>query len=92
MLVEGEPVVGTFVNYLDTRDDVLGARGPEGLIFIKAEQSTNGKPLLVVGNETSSTKAVFQINLGDSFNQAIRRPTVSERRSFIASSSLKRRR
>jgi hypothetical protein len=24
----------------------------------------NGKPLLVVGNETSGTTAVFQINLG----------------------------
>ena len=53
----------TFVNYLNTRDAVTGDRGPEGLTIIKATDSPNGKPLLVVGNETSGTTAVFQINL-----------------------------
>jgi hypothetical protein len=58
------PASVTFVNYLNTRDAVTGDRGPEGLTIIKASESPNGKPLLVVGNETSGTTAVFQINLG----------------------------
>jgi hypothetical protein len=59
-----KPDAATFVNYLNTRDGVDGDRGPEGLTFIKAGDSPNGKPLLVVGNETSGTTAVFQITLG----------------------------
>ncbi len=59
-----DPKVAKFVNYLNTRDGVTGDRGPEGLTIIKASDSPNGKPLLVVGNETSGTTAVFQINLG----------------------------
>lgn len=57
------PVAAKFVNYLNTRDGITGDRGPEGLTIIKASDSPNGKPLLVVGNETSGTTAVFQINL-----------------------------
>jgi hypothetical protein len=59
-----KPDAATFVDYLNTRDGDDGDRGPEGLTFIKAGDSPNGKPLLVVGNETSGTTAVFQINLG----------------------------
>ncbi len=58
------PAAAKFVNYLNTRDGITGDRGPEGLTIIKASDSPNGKPLLVVGNETSGTTAVFQINLG----------------------------
>jgi hypothetical protein len=58
------PAAATFVNYLNTRDGITGDRGPEGLTLIKASDSPNGRPLLVVGNETSGTTAVFQINLG----------------------------
>lgn len=58
------PSAATFVTYLNTRTGLTGDRGPEGLAFIKAADSPNGKPLLVVGNETSGTTAVFQINLG----------------------------
>ena len=35
--------------------------GPEGLVFIKAEDSPNGEPLLVVGNEISGTTTVYQV-------------------------------
>lgn len=58
------PASVTFMNYLNTRDGITGDRGPEGLSVIKASNSPNGKPLLLVGNETSGTTAVFQINLG----------------------------
>lgn len=58
------PAAAKFVNYLNTRDGITGDRGPEGLTIIKASDSPNGKPLLVVGNETSGNTAVFQINLG----------------------------
>lgn len=38
-------------------------RGPEGLAFISAGQSPNGKPLPIVGNEISGTTAIFQVDL-----------------------------
>lgn len=60
------------VDYLNTRDEwvtnppnlaTAGDLGPEGLVFIPAARSPNGKPLLVVGNEVSGTTAVMQLNL-----------------------------
>jgi hypothetical protein len=60
------------VDYLNTRDEWLtdppelataGDLGPEGLAFIPAARSPNGKPLLVVGNEVSGTTAILQLNL-----------------------------
>jgi hypothetical protein len=66
------PNAPTRVDYLNTRDEWLtdppdlataGDLGPEGLVFIPAKDSPNGKPLLVVGNEVSGTTAVLQLNL-----------------------------
>jgi len=58
------PEATTFVTYFNaTRTGATGDRGPEGLFFIPAAQSPNGKPLLVVGNETSGTTRVLQIDL-----------------------------
>jgi hypothetical protein len=42
---------------------LTGDRGPEGVLFIPAAKSPNGKPLLIVGNETSGTTAVLQLDL-----------------------------
>ena len=57
------PTAPTFVTYLNTRDGAIGDRGPEGLTLVRASDSPNGRPLLVVGNETSGTTAILQINL-----------------------------
>lgn len=57
------PSAPSFVTYLNTRTGLTGDRGPEGLTLIPAAQSPNGKPLLIVGNETSGSTAVIQINL-----------------------------
>jgi DNA-binding beta-propeller fold protein YncE len=57
------PAAATYVTYLNTRNGVTGDRGPEGLHFIPAAKSPNGRPLLIVGNEISGTTAIFQVNL-----------------------------
>ncbi len=57
------PSAASFVTYLNTRTEATGDRGPEGLTFISATDSPNSRPLLIVGNETSGTTAVLQINL-----------------------------
>jgi len=57
------PLAPVFMAYLNPRTDVTGDRGPEGLIFISAAKSPNGKPLLVIGNEVSGTTAMIQLNL-----------------------------
>lgn len=67
-----DPKAPLRLDYLNTRDEWLsdppdlataGDLGPEGLTFIPANQSPNGKPLLVVGNEVSGTTAVFQLKV-----------------------------
>ncbi|BAO83990.1 hypothetical protein SMCB_1762 [Serpentinimonas maccroryi] len=59
------PAEARFVTYFNgTRNGVTGDRGPEGLTFIPAVQSPNGRPLLVVANEISGTTRILQINLG----------------------------
>lgn len=58
-----DPTKAVFMAYLNTRTGATGDRGPEGLALIPADRSPNGKPLLIVGNETSGTTAIFQINL-----------------------------
>jgi DNA-binding beta-propeller fold protein YncE len=59
-----DPANASFVTYLNTRDGNTGDRGPEGLTLIDAASSPNGKPLLIVGNETSGTTAIVQIDVG----------------------------
>lgn len=67
------PASPGFVQYLNSRDlkatteqielGQAGDLGPEGLVFIAAQDSPNGQPLLVVGNEVSGSTAVYQLNL-----------------------------
>ena len=56
-----KPQAPSFVTYANDRNGVDGDRGPEGLHVIPAAKSPNGKPLLVVGNETSGTTAIYEI-------------------------------
>ena len=61
------PTAPTFVTYFNNRgatgSTLTGDRGPEGVLFISAAKSPNGKPLLIVGNETSGTTAILQLDL-----------------------------
>jgi hypothetical protein len=57
------PAAPVYATYINPRTGVTGDRGPEGLIVVSAANSPNGKPLLIVGNETSGSTAVYQINL-----------------------------
>ncbi|KYQ83852.1 alkaline phosphatase [Acinetobacter sp. NRRL B-65365] len=50
-------------NFTETETAKQGDLGPEGLTFIAAKDSPNGKPLLVVGNEVSGSTAVYQVNV-----------------------------
>jgi hypothetical protein len=53
------PFDPSFVQYVNTSPDDIS---PEGLLFIKGADSPNGKPLLVVSHEISSTTTIFEIN------------------------------
>ncbi|MBE9197409.1 choice-of-anchor I family protein, partial [Synechocystis sp. LEGE 06083] len=63
------PQVPEFIQYINPRDFTVDPEsnltdsGPEGLIFIDAADSPNGKPLLVVSNEVSQTTAIFEVNV-----------------------------
>jgi YVTN family beta-propeller protein len=61
------PAFVTYANnrvYTTTLSPAAKDLGPEGLLFIPAAQSPNGKPLLVVSNEVSGSTSVFQIDVG----------------------------
>jgi 2',3'-cyclic-nucleotide 2'-phosphodiesterase / 3'-nucleotidase / 5'-nucleotidase len=62
------PFLPRFVQYVNTRDfqgdpetGTAGDLGPEGVLFIKAQDSPNGRPLLVTANEISGTTRLFEI-------------------------------
>lgn len=64
------PTQPVFVQYINPRDfsatdlesPAAGDLGAEGLHFIAAKDSPNGKPLLMMANEVSGTTAILQIN------------------------------
>ena len=58
-----------FVDYKNSRSTsaFAGDHGPEGITFIKAADSPNGKPYIIVANEISGTLTIFEVdttNLG----------------------------
>lgn len=67
-----DPSAARFVTYFNSRDftrSPTGAMptdsGPEGLAFIAAKDSPNGRPLLAIGHEVSGTTAIYAIDLAD---------------------------
>jgi Ca2+-binding RTX toxin-like protein len=61
-----DPVSPSFVQYINTRDfegnaeaGTAGDLGPEGLVFIAAEDSPTGRPLLAVANEVSGSTTLY---------------------------------
>lgn len=71
------PENADFVQYINPRDfsvdieelvddgdfSAVGDLGPESIVFVSAEDSPNGEPLLIVGNEVSGTTAIYQIRV-----------------------------
>src|SRR5690606_41796713 len=60
-----------YVQYINNRDFTqipgngvdAGDLGPEGLAFVPAANSPDGKPYLVVGSEVSGTTTVYEISM-----------------------------
>jgi hypothetical protein len=57
------PAAPKFVQYVNNRGltGLTGDRGPEGIIYVKQQDSPNGKALVVLGNEISSSVSVYEI-------------------------------
>lgn len=62
-----DPYAPVYVDYINTRDFAITPAaaypadlGPEGLLFISAAESPNGKNLLLVSNEISGSIAVYE--------------------------------
>jgi 2',3'-cyclic-nucleotide 2'-phosphodiesterase/3'-nucleotidase/5'-nucleotidase len=65
-----DPAQPEFVNYFSNRHpdvdptlDTEADLSPEGSVFVSAADSPTGKPLLISGNEVSSTTAVYEIRV-----------------------------
>ncbi|NBU46508.1 MAG: hypothetical protein EBS34_03515, partial [Flavobacteriales bacterium] len=56
------PASPVYVTYANSRTIAGGDRGAEGIEFIPSSKSPNGKNLVMLSNEISSTLSVFEIN------------------------------
>jgi hypothetical protein len=64
-----DPSEAALLDYVNTRNFIgsfnfatAGDLGPEGVTFISADDSPNGKPLLAVAHEISGSTVVYQLN------------------------------
>ena len=63
-----DPRSPQFIDYTNYRDfsadiesEAAGDLGPEGLLFISADESPSGTPLLVVGNKVSGSTSIYAV-------------------------------
>ncbi|SNR89291.1 NAD nucleotidase [Desulfurobacterium atlanticum] len=56
-----DPENPQFVYYLP--EFTKGNKAPEGITFVPADKSPNGKPLLIVSFEESGTTAIYEVNI-----------------------------
>ena len=72
----------TFVDYKNSRitSAWAGDNGPEGITYIKPENSSNGKAYVLVANEISGTITIFEVDAktlnNSSFNSEIKTFTI----------------
>ncbi len=66
------PFTPFFVNYVNNRnfsvdatDPAAGDLGPECIKFVPADESPNGAPIVIVGNEVSGTTTIYSIEETD---------------------------
>jgi hypothetical protein len=86
------PSSPTFVQYINTRTfanpfsfATAGDLHPEGLVFVSADKSPNGKNLLIAGYQVSGSVRVFQIDVAaPSSPAAVVVSTVAERDPAVA--------
>lgn len=52
-----DPYNPEFIQYARSNADIA----PEGLLFVTAEESPSGKPLMIVSNEVSATVTIYEI-------------------------------
>jgi DNA-binding beta-propeller fold protein YncE len=59
-----DPGAPTIAAYANTRSKTVyaGDQGAEGVEFVSADDSPNGRPLVLVGNEVSRTVSIFQVD------------------------------
>lgn len=62
-----DPSSPQFLQYLNSRGNVPGVDesgdlGPEGIVFVSAEDSPNGTAMLVISNEVSATISVYSLD------------------------------
>lgn len=62
MYLISDPSAPQYVQYINTRVEG-GDVGPEGMIFVPAEESPNGRNMLVVASEVSGTVSMFQLDV-----------------------------
>lgn len=58
-----DPTAPQYLGYYNNRDVVTNGsdKGAEGLLYIEADASPNGKALLILSNEVSSSLTIFQV-------------------------------
>ncbi len=65
-----DPRAPRFVTYANNRDftvatELAGDLAPEGIVFVAAEDSPTGRPMLIVANEFSGTTTVWDIAVSE---------------------------